>query len=83
METRRVRTHWMLRRRYRRAALIAAVLGGALVAAPLALLAGESGAAALASPRFLAWSLLVLAAGVILPRQLVMMVGRRQWRRAR
>ncbi len=80
MDQRRVRTHWMLRERYRRAALFAAVLGGALA---LALLVGESGAAALSSPSFLIASLVVVIVSALVPRQLVLSVGRWQWRRAR
>ena len=80
---RRIRTHWTLRERYHRVAVIAAVLGGVLVMTPLSLLVAEGGVAALASPRFLVISLLVLAAGILIPHQLVLSVGRRQWRRAR
>lgn len=82
-DERRVRTHWTLRARYHRVAVIAAVLGGMLVLASLVLLVADGGVAALASPRFLVVSLLTLAAGILIPHQLVLSVGRRQWRRAR
>lgn len=82
-ERRRVRTHWVLRERYRRAATIAAVTCGLLVLAPLALFLAGVGAPALTSPRLLVTSLLVLAAAILVPYQLILSVGRRQWRRAR
>lgn len=82
-QQRRVRTHWVLRERYQRAAMIAAVLGSLLVLGPLALLVVDGDAAALASPQFLVVALAVLAAAALIPYQIVLSVGRRQWRRAR
>lgn len=78
---RRVRTAWRLRKRYRRLALPAAVLGGLAAAVPIWFVLADVGlAGALASPGFLLGSALVVAAGALLPRWLVAVIGRRHVR---
>lgn len=78
---RRIRTAWLLRQRYRRLALPVAVLGGLAAAVPIWLVLADVGVAgALASPLFLLASALVVAAGALLPRWLVTVIGRRHVR---
>lgn len=80
--TRRVRTYWLLRERYQRLALCAAVAGGLAALAYVAFVVDEAGVlATLASPRFLLVSALLFASCVLLPRWAVRAFGRRHSRR--
>ena len=79
---RRVHTSWLLRERYRRAALFAALFGGLAALVAIVLLVDDLGTAAvLTSPGFLAGSALALASCILLPRWAVGIIGRRHSRR--
>lgn len=75
---RQVRSWWTVRERYRRAAQVASLLGGAAALGLVLLSLKDAGAGALGSPRFLIGSALLLAAGVLAPRWIVNAAWRRR-----
>ena len=79
MEKRRVRTWYVVRQRYRRAAWIASILGTLLALVPVLQTAWSDDPSALSSPGFLAGSAVLVVIGFVLPRLVVMAL----WRRTR
>ena len=78
MAEQRVRTWWVVRQRYQRAAWLAAFVGAGLALVPIWLTLRDDGIQALTSVRALASSAALLAAGFFIPRWVVMMLWRRQ-----
>ncbi len=81
MAERRVRTWWVMRERYRRAAWAASVLGGLLALVPVLATLRADGLDALLEPRFLAISVAMVVAGALVPGWAVNAVWR--WRKKR
>ncbi len=79
MEERRVRTWYVVRQRYRRAAWIASAVGVLLALVPVAQTARSDDPSALSSPGFLAGSAILVVIGFVLPWLIVMAL----WRRTR
>ena len=81
MEKRR-RTFWLVRDRYRRLGFTAGLIGAMVAIALVAAFAVRTGpAAAVQSPTFIIQSLLIVAAGLGLPRLVVHGLWRQQRRR--
>jgi len=80
---RRLRTRWLLRERYRRAADVATVAGGLAGATVVALTAWDhpGGAAPIAAPGLLTLVLVWVGGGMLVPRLLVRLVWRLHRRR--
>lgn len=79
MEERRVRTSYVMRRRYRRAAWIAALLGALLALVPVIETARSDDPSALYTPGFLAGSAALVLIGAAVPWLIVTAL----WRRTR
>jgi hypothetical protein len=79
MAERRVRTWYVVRRRYRRAAGIAAVVGVLLALVPVVQTARSDDPSALYTASFLAGSVALLVIGAVVPWLIVMAL----WRRTR
>jgi hypothetical protein len=79
MEERRVRTWYAVRRRYRRAAWIAAAIGVLLALVPVVQTARSDDPSALHTPAFLGGSAVLVVIGAVVPWLIVMAL----WRRTR
>ena len=79
MEERRVRTSYVMRRRYRRAAWIAALIGALLALVPVIELAWSNDPSALYAPGFLGGSAALVLIGAAVPWLIVTAL----WRRTR
>jgi hypothetical protein len=78
MEERRLRSWWVVRQRYQRAAWLAAFLGAGLALVPVYLTFRDDGVQALTSMHALATSAALLAAGFFVPRWIVLARWRQQ-----